>query len=170
VIRVGEADRDRGIELLEQAGVELSRKLVVIHPGSGGPKKCWHLDNFLAVAKELRDREIEVLFVLGPAEVERLRPSEKVQIHGVAKCVAHLALSQVVGVLSSADAFVGNDSGVTHLAAGMGVRTVALFGPTDPAVYRPLGRAVVVLQDSTETFAQKPSPSLRQAVLDNLPS
>lgn len=169
-VRVRDADRDRGLEILEQAGVDLSRKLVVIHPGSGGPQKCWYLDNFLAVAKELRDREIEVLFVLGPAEVERLRPSEKVQIHAAAKCVAHLALSQVIGVLSSADAFLGNDSGITHLAAGMGVRTVALFGPTEPAVYRPLGRVVAVLRDPTDDFARKPSPRLQKAVLDHLPA
>jgi len=167
-IRVREADRDRGVELLEQAGVDLSRRLVVIHPGSGGQKKCWHLDNFLKVARELRDRELEVLFLLGPAEVERFRPSEKVQIHAAAKCVAHLALTQVVGLLSCADAFLGNDSGVTHLAAGMGVRTIALFGPTDPAVYRPLGRAVAVHRDPTDDFAQKPSPSLQTAVLDSL--
>jgi ADP-heptose:LPS heptosyltransferase len=168
-IRVRESDRDRGIELLEQAGVDLSRRLVVIQPGSGGQNKCWHLDNFLAVARELRDREVEVLFLLGPAEVERLRPSEKVQIHATAKCVAHLALTQVVGLLSCADAFLGNDSGVTHLAAGMGVRTVALFGPTDPAVYRPLGRAVTVFRDPAGDFAQKPSPSLQKAVLGSLP-
>jgi ADP-heptose:LPS heptosyltransferase len=168
-IRVRESDRDRGIELLEQAGVDLSRRLVVIQPGSGGQNKCWHLDNFLAVARELRDREVEVLFLLGPAEVERLRPSEKVQIHATAKCVAHLALTQVVGLLSCADAFLGNDSGVTHLAAGMGVRTVALFGPTDPAVYRPLGRAVTVFRDPAGDFAQKLSPSLQKAVLGSLP-
>jgi len=168
-IRVREADRDRGVELLEQAGVDLSRRLVVIQPGSGGQKKCWHLDNFLNVARELREREIEVLFLLGPAEVERLRPSEKVQIHAAARCAAHLALPQVVGLLSSADAFVGNDSGVTHLAAGMGVRTVALFGPTDPAVYRPLGPATTVLRDPTDGFAQTPAPSLQQAVLGSLP-
>jgi heptosyltransferase-3 len=169
LIRVGEADRDRGMEVLEQAGVDLSRRLVVIHPGSGGQKKCWHLDNFLSVAKELCHRDVEVLFVLGPAEMERFRPSEKVQIHAAAKCVAHLALSQVVGLLSCADAFLGNDSGVTHLAAGMGVRTVALFGPTDPFVYRPLGRAVTVLRDPAGDFAQKPRPSLQRTVLENLP-
>jgi ADP-heptose:LPS heptosyltransferase len=168
-IRIREVDRDRGMELLEQAGIELSRRLVVIQPGSGGPKKCWHLGNFLQLAQELRDREVEVLFLLGPAEMERLRPSEKVQIHAAAKCVAHLALIQVVGLLSCADAFVGNDSGVTHLAAGVGVRTVALFGPTDPAVYRPLGRTVAVLRDPSAEFAQRPSPSLQQAVLDSLP-
>jgi len=169
-VRVREADRDRGVELLEQAGVDLSRRLVVLHPGSGGVQKCWHLDNFLRVAQALRDREFEVLFLLGPAEVERLRPSEKVQLHAAAKCAAHLALTQVIGLLSGADAFIGNDSGVTHLAAGMGLRTVALFGPTDPAVYRPLGRAVTVLQDPTPDFAQKPSLTLQQAVLNALPA
>jgi len=168
-IRVRDIDRERGIELLEQAGVDLARRLVVIQPGSGGQKKCWHLDNFLAIAGELREREVEVLFLLGPAEVERLRPSEKVQIHATAKCAAHLALTQVVGLLSCADAFVGNDSGVTHLAAGMGVRTVALFGPTDPAVYRPLGRTVAVFRDPADDFAQKPLPSLQKAVLGSLP-
>jgi heptosyltransferase-3 len=73
-IRVRESDRDRGVELVEQAGVDLSRRLVVIQPGSGGQQKCWHLDNFLAIARDLADREVEVLFLLGPAEVERLRP------------------------------------------------------------------------------------------------
>jgi ADP-heptose:LPS heptosyltransferase len=168
LVRVCEADRDRGIDLLEQAGVDLSRRLVVIHPGSGGQKKCWHLENFLGIAGGLRDRDVEVLFLLGPAEVERLRPSEKVQIHATAKCTAHLALTQVVGLLSCADAFLGNDSGVTHLAAGMGVRTTALFGPTAPAVYRPLGPAVAVFRDPAGDFAHKPSPSLQRAVLDSL--
>lgn len=168
-IRVREADRDRGVEVLEQAGVDLARRLVVLHPGSGGPKKCWHLDNFLSIANELGSRDMEVLFLLGPAEVERFRPSEKVQMHATAKCVAHLALSQVVGLLSCADAFLGNDSGVTHLAAGMGVRTVALFGPTDPSIYRPLGRAVTVLRDPAGDFAQKPRPSLQKTVLSSLP-
>jgi hypothetical protein len=49
------------------------------------------------------------------------------------------------------------------------VRTVALFGPTDPAVYRPLGRTVAVLRDPTGDFARKPSPTLQKAVLDSLP-
>jgi heptosyltransferase-3 len=168
-IRVRDVDRDQGVELLEQAGVDPSRRLVVIHPGSGGQKKCWHLDNYLGIARELGERDLEVLFLLGPAEMERLRPSEKVQIHAAAKCVAHLALTQVVGLLSCADAFLGNDSGVTHLAAGMGLRTVALFGPTDPAVYRPLGRTVTVFRDAADDFARKPSPSLQQTVLSSLP-
>ncbi|MEN6334744.1 MAG: glycosyltransferase family 9 protein [Phycisphaerales bacterium] len=167
-IRVGQPDRDLGVELLEQVGIDLSKRLVVIQPGSGGQKKCWHLENFLNVARTLRGPDIEVLFLLGPAEVERLRPSEKVHIHGVTRCVAHLSLPQVVGLLSCADAFVGNDSGVSHLAAGMGLRTIVLFGPTDPAVYQPLGPRVTVVQGPADGFAEKTSPELQKNVLDNL--
>jgi len=167
-IRVAQADRDLGVELLEQVGIDLSKRLVVIQPGSGGQKKCWHLENFLNVARTLRGPEIEVLFLLGPAETERLRPSEKVHIHGVTRCVAHLSLPQVVGLLSCADAFVGNDSGVSHLAAGMGLRTIVLFGPTDPAVYQPLGPRVTVVQGPADGFAEKTSPELQKNVLDNL--
>ncbi len=167
-IRVAEADRDRGVDLLEQAGIDLSRRLVVIQPGSGGQKKCWHLENFLHVARTLRGPDIEVLFLLGPVEVEKLRPSEKVHIHGVTRCIAHLSLPEVVGLLSCADAFIGNDSGVTHLAGGMGLRTIALFGPTDPAIYQPLGPRVIVLQGEQDGFAEKVSPALQQSVLDSL--
>lgn len=167
-IRVDQTDRDVGVELLEQAGIDLSKRLVVIQPGSGGRNKCWRLENFLNVARTLRGPEIEVLFLLGPAEVERLRPSEKVHIHGVTRCVAHLSLPQVLGLLSCADAFIGNDSGVTHLAAGIGLRTIAIFGPTDPTVYQPLGPRVRVVRGQAEDFAERTSPELQKIVLDSL--
>jgi len=165
LIRVTEADRDCGVELLDQAEIDLSRKLVVIHPGSGGQRKCWHLENFVSLAQGLRESGLEVLFLLGPAEMERLRPAEEARLYVAARCVGHLSLAQVVGLLSGADAFVGNDSGVTHLAAGMGLRTFAMFGPTDPALYRPIGPAVTVFQDTQETFAERPSPDLQNQVL-----
>ncbi len=168
LIRVTEADRDTGVELLDQVEIDLSKKLVVIHPGSGGQRKCWHLENFIGVAQGLRTAGFEVLFLLGPAEMERLRPAEEAKLYGTARCVGHLSLAQVVGLLSCADAFIGNDSGVSHLAAGVGLRTYALFGPTDPALYRPVGPAVTVFQDAQESFAEKPSPDLQKQVLDTV--
>lgn len=170
LIRVTEGDRDGGVELLDRNGIELSRKLIVMHPGSGGREKCWHLENFVSVARELRSRDYEVLFLLGPTEEERLAPSDKARMQNTAECVGHLSLTQVVGVLSGADAFVGNDSGVTHLAAAMGLRTFAVFGPTDPALYRPLGRAVTVFRDTESTFSQRPSASFEKVVLEALTS
>lgn len=56
-------------------------------------------------------------------------------------------LLDVARHLQHCDAYLGNDSGVTHLAALLGVPTVALFGPSDPVVWQPQGRAVRVLYE-----------------------
>ncbi len=169
-IRITPADRNQGLELLEQIGVDVSKKLVVIHPGSGGQRKCWHLENYIGIARTLRATEIEVLFLLGPAELERVSASGMNRMRDTAGLATDLSLTDVVGLLGCADAFVGNDSGVTHLAAGMGLRTLAMFGPTDPALYRPLGPALTVFRDSLIHFAKRPCPELQQTVAKALVS
>jgi heptosyltransferase-3 len=168
LIKVTQADRERGLELLDQTGIDVSKRLVVIQPGSGGRHKCWHLDNFLNIARMLRAADIDVLFLLGPAEMERLDGKDKARLSGLARCAGHLPLSQVVELLACADAVVGNDSGVTHLAAGMGLRTFAMFGPTDPAQYRPIGPALTVLQDTEERFTRQPNPDLQRAIVEGI--
>jgi heptosyltransferase-3 len=165
LVRATPADRAAGKTLLQDAGVDLSTKLVVIHPGSGGRSKCWHLDNFLAVAKELCSSGTEVVFMLGPAEQERFSRARLKDVNSVATCLADLSLTQVLQVLSCTDGFVGNDSGITHLAAGMGIRTLAVFGPTNPAVYAPIGPVVTVFANTDSAFAKKPSTTLQQELV-----
>jgi len=165
LIKATEADRNTGKELLQEIDYDFSRKLVVIQPGSGGLDKCWHIENFLAVADELASKGIEVTFLLGPAELNRFTKRKIRDINSVAKCLTDLSLTQVVGLLSCADGFVGNDSGITHLAAALGVKTLAVFGPTNPAVYRPVGPAVTVFANNMATFAEKPSTALQQELL-----
>ncbi len=168
LIRVTATDRNQGLDLLAQIGVDVSKKLVVIHPGSGGRRKCWHLENFTSIAGALRSTEVEVLFLLGPAETERFGTADKARIRDAAKLAADLSLTDVVGLLACADAFVGNDSGVTHLAAGMGLPTFVMFGPTDPALYRPIGPALTVFRDSQNRFAREPCARLQKSVIENL--
>ncbi|MBN1361482.1 MAG: glycosyltransferase family 9 protein [Sedimentisphaerales bacterium] len=168
LIHVTPADRNQGLELLDQVGVDVSKRLVILHPGSGGRRKCWHLENFTGIARTLREADVEVLFLLGPAEMERLGAAEMSHIRGSAKFAADLSLTDVVGLLGCADAFVGNDSGVTHLAAGMGLRTVAMFGPTDPALYRPIGPALTVFRDSQNRFTRLPCCELQHSVAQSL--
>lgn len=165
LIRATKADRDRGKELLKEIGLDFSKKLTVIQPGSGGLNKCWHLDNFLGVARDLVSKGVEAIFLLGPAELDRFSNARIKDISSVARCLTDLSVAQVLGILSCADGFVGNDSGITHLAAGMGIRTLAVFGPTNPAVYRPLGPAVTVFANSTAAFAEKPSAILQQELV-----
>jgi ADP-heptose:LPS heptosyltransferase len=73
-----------------------------------------------------------------------------------------------VGLLSCADGFIGNDSGITHLAAALGVKTLAVFGPTNPNGYKPLGPAVKVFKSKAKNFAKKPSARLQRKLLDAL--
>jgi len=179
LIKATEVDIVRGKELLKETGPSNAgyqnpplagpgKRLVVIQPGSGGTSKCWHLDNFLAIAKELGSEGIDVIFLLGPAELDRFSDAAIKNISSVARYLSDLSLAQVLGLLSCADVFVGNDSGITHLAAALGVRTLAVFGPTNPAVYKPTGPAVTVFANNTAAFATKPSVSLQRELLDVL--
>ncbi|MCB1102996.1 MAG: hypothetical protein KDL10_11560, partial [Kiritimatiellae bacterium] len=61
-------------------------------------------------------------------------------------------LSEVVHLFRSAGRYIGNDSGITHLAAACGVPTLAIFGPTDPAVWAPLGAHVTVIRTGQPAF------------------
>ena len=178
LIKATKADINRGRELLKEINVDSSEKLVVIQPGSGGLHKCCHLENFLVVAEELArqthgglvSKDIQVIFLLGPAESLRDDATPAVLLRKIeaagAKCLTDLSLTQVLELLSCADAFLGNDSGITHLAAALGVKTIAVFGPTNPDLYSPIGPAVTVVASSDADFAKKPSASLQQELLN----
>jgi heptosyltransferase-3 len=160
-----DSDKITGRELLKQSGVKLDRRTIVIHPGSGGRSKCWHLDNFIATANELK-QDNSVIFLLGPAEIERFDAAALTRMQSAGKCLQDLTLPQVLAVLSCTDVFIGNDSGITHLAAQLGINTVALFGPTDPGLYGPLGPEVTVLRGPKTTFSRRASRKLQQQLLE----
>ena len=61
-----------------------------------------------------------------------------------------LALPLLAAILSQCSLFIGNDSGITHLAAALGVPTIALFGPTDPYVWGPRGKKVFIAREVIE--------------------
>ena len=168
LIKASETDRKAGKELLKEIDVDFGKKLLIIQPGSGGLHKCWHLDNFLAIAKKLGLEGAEVVFLLGPAELGRSNKTTLKKISSAAKCLSDLSLTQALALLSCADIFLGNDSGITHLAAALGIKTTAVFGPTEPAVYGPIGPAVTVFVKKTKSFAKKPSPRLQKKLLEVL--
>ncbi len=168
LIETIDADVETGKKLLKEANLDRAAKLVVIQPGSGGREKCWYIGNFLAVAAGLASKGFEVVFLLGPAEQERFSDEMMSRIGSAAPCLTDLSLTEVVGLLSCANAFVGNDSGISHLAGAMGVRTATVFGPTDPATYKPVGPSVTVLSCGPEDFTEKSSAGLRRELLDAL--
>lgn len=104
------------------------RNFAVIHPFSGSPAKNWPLAEFRRLAGWLSER-IPVFWCAGPEEV-------------LEEAVRFENLWDLACWLASARLYIGNDSGVTHLAAATGVPVVAIFGPTDPAVWGPRGNNV----------------------------
>lgn len=116
----------------------------LLMPGSGGRAKCWPQARWLELAAQLDADGIDVDVLVGPVELERDDPRAWPWPVRVG-FVADLALPMLAARLARARAVVGNDSGTTHLAAMLGVATVALFGPTDPSVWAPTGPRVAVL-------------------------
>jgi ADP-heptose:LPS heptosyltransferase len=122
--------------------VPLGRPFIAIQPFSGSPKKNWALASFQAAARQLE--EITGLSVEWCAGPEEELPS------------AHRfdGLDEVVRWLAEASLYIGNDSGITHLAAACGVPSVAIFQASDAAVWSPRGPHAAVLQ----------SPSVAQVI------
>jgi heptosyltransferase-3 len=162
------ADQTRGRAVLSQVGVVSSSPLVVLHPGSGGREKCWHIGNYLAIAQAMKNQGWAAAFVLGPVEQERLGRAQIESLVACSPVIENLELSDVVAVLSCAQAFVGNDSGISHLAAAMGLRTCAVFGPSCSAMYQPVGPSVQVFNAELTGFTDQVSAEVQGQVLGSL--
>jgi heptosyltransferase III len=120
---------------------------VVLAPGSGGAKKCWPQEHWLALATRLAAAGQALQVVIGPVENERLDLRSWPWPSGTTLLAEPRAL-QLARQLESAACFVGNDSGPTHLAAMLGVPTVAVFVATDASVWAPVGDHVRVVGDA----------------------
>jgi ADP-heptose:LPS heptosyltransferase len=152
VITAVPSDYPAGMDIVEKAVLNPDAPLVVIHPGSGSPGKCWHIDNFLPVSAALKKEGVQVLFLIGPAEAERFSNESLARIRSQEAVLEGLSLTQVLQVLTQADVFLGNDSGIGHLAGAMGKKTIVLFGPSNHIHYRPLGPSVAILTPPAQSF------------------
>lgn len=119
---------------------------VVIHPGSGSPAKCWPVEKCVKLIQRFKRKRATVRVLLGEVELERFADSDVKALEMVAEVRRPSSYLALFNELHTASTFVGNDSGPSHLAGIIGVPTVALFGPTDPGVWRPLGPRVKVLR------------------------
>jgi hypothetical protein len=112
---------------------------VVIHPGSGSRRKNWPLEQYQTIAREFEAAGREVTWSFGPAEEDM----------NVGKAAREIRCDQPASIaceLAASNLYIGNDSGITHLAAAVGCPTAAVFGPTDPKVWAPFGKHVTVVQ------------------------
>lgn len=111
---------------------------LAMHPGSGSERKNWPEPHWRAFITELLARtDLRLLLVGGEAEgdrLERLVGTNPVRI----EVARGLPLPQLAARLKGCAGFIGHDSGISHLAAAVGLPGLVLWGPTNPTVWRPL--------------------------------
>ena len=161
---MGPAHREAGRRRLEGMGADV----VIIHPGSGSPRKNWPVEQFVALAERLRaGAAVQPVFSVGEADEELA--SELPKAAPGIPILERGDLVELASVLSACRGYVGNDSGITHLAAAVGVPAVCLFGPTDPAVWSPRGPNVRVLaapERTTESLAAVPVDAVHATLIE----
>lgn len=125
---------------LDGPGGRPARPPIAVQPGSGSRAKCWPPERFGALIARLTSELGRAVVVLaGPAD------EEAVAALPGAPVARELPLAVVGGILRACACALVNDSGPGHLSAALGVRTLAIFGPTSAAQWAPRGEAVRIL-------------------------
>jgi hypothetical protein len=123
----------------------LGTGFLALHAGSGSRAKNWPAERYAALVRSFSQGK-PWLLVEGPADAE---PSAALAGLPGALRARELPVRALGALLAQAGAYIGNDSGISHLAGAWGTPTLALFGPTDPAIWAPLGPRVRVLRSPT---------------------
>ena len=124
--------------------------LLAVHPGGEGFRgmKRWPVERFAEVTRSLVGRLGACVVVLGGADEIELAQGFTSRVTGAVSLAGSLTLGETVAVLERCSLFLGNDSAPLHMAGALGVPTVGIYGPTNPANFRPRGPRVSVVRSS----------------------
>jgi heptosyltransferase-2 len=161
-------------QLLADAGIPAAKEIVALHPFASNPHRGWPFEDFASLAALLQAQGFVTLVLGAPGDrdafesVRDLFGRETVDLVGKCKLRVTLAL------LKRCALFVGNDSGIMHLAAAAKIPMVALFGPQSPVKFGPWSaQARVLYRDfpcspcKQKFFTEcKPSPRMRPACVE----
>jgi ADP-heptose:LPS heptosyltransferase len=137
-------DADHWAEVYWAENSLKSKPMLAIAPGSGAREKNWPVISFEMIARWWRERiGGSVIIILGPVEEER-GGYESLCRYGVA--IRGITLGRLAAVIARCSLYVGNDSGISHLAAALGVPTAAVFGPSNINQWAPRGKTVLVFR------------------------
>jgi len=175
-----ETDRDAAAHFLRGT----DSPVVAIHPGSGGERKNWPLENWIELGNFLlgerasrsggfpaaepsnrRFKKRRSLVVVSGEADERQNVQLRAQWENTAavRFATNLPLPQLAALLQNST-FIGHDSGISHLAAAAGANCILLFGPTDPAIWAPANKNVKVLRAPEENMKALDFATVRDAV------
>jgi heptosyltransferase-2 len=151
-IHLGEPDRAAASNFLTMVARE---PIVAVHPGSGSEKKNWPVEKFAAVARWMVDElAAQMLVVQGEADERAVANLSELLEKRKFALARGLKLPELAAVLERCVLFLGNDSGITHLAAAAGTPVVTVFGRASPSIWEPRGERVRVVRFSERDVAE----------------
>jgi heptosyltransferase III len=142
---------------------------IALHPGSSssGLALRWPTASFAALIDRLLQLHYPVLLLIGPAEPDLLKYLRQ---HlstppppGMFTALKNAPVPELTRRLKQCGCFVGHDTGTSHLAGLLGIPTLALFGLSNPVIFRPLGPTVKVIEK--EPLSQLPVEQVLETVL-----
>jgi ADP-heptose:LPS heptosyltransferase len=165
---ITDAERARGAEILREHEAT-GPVLLGIQPGASYDGKQWATERFAAAADRLARASGGVIVLLGSGEREvqiaRTMRAAMAASTPVVDLTGQTKLRETMGVLPHLTLFLGNDTGVSHLAASLGVPTVQLFGPTSARKWGHVGPNNRVLDGPGNTLETIPVEAVVDAAL-----
>ena len=156
-LKIGETRRRRAQDRLG------ATSLIAIHPGSGSARKNWPIASWACLISDLLNRGLPITLVGGEADREQIA-ALRGQFQNQAVSFAIDWPLQDLASLVADTVFIGHDSGISHLAAASGARSLLLFGPTDPRIWGPRNDNARVLRAPNGDLNQLPVATVREAI------
>jgi heptosyltransferase-2 len=126
-----------------------SEPVLALHPGSGSEQKNWPEAKWRELLGRLdRESVLKFLIVGGEAEGDRLESLSEIVPADRAQIARNLPLPELGRYLAGCRAFIGHDSGISHLAAALGLPGVVLWGHTREEIWRPLSDQMRIVRDA----------------------
>jgi lipopolysaccharide heptosyltransferase II len=125
---------------LKAAGLDESRAFALVHPAAAFESKTWAASNFARVIEHLQQRGHASVAIVGPGET-RVLDALREQTTAPLVTFDDLSLPEVTALAARSALFVGNDSGLAHIAAAVSTPQVVVFGSSNVAHWRPWTQA-----------------------------
>ncbi|MBI1806350.1 MAG: glycosyltransferase family 9 protein [Ignavibacteria bacterium] len=147
------------------------RVLVGIHPGAGKVANRWSPGNFASVANRMsKEYDVGIVVTAGPMDDEVLLEMQK-GLQCPFELIQDQPIRRVAAMINELDLFVTNDTGVMHIAGALSATVLALFGPTDPLEWAPIGeknRFIVVADGNINSISVDEVNNLIDVILLNM--
>ena len=156
-----EVGADKHVDIFIKKNVSGQKRIIGIHPFSANSSRSWDISKFAALCDKLIvEKEVSIFLLIRKGDVRGNDILRLVNKQGI-YMTQDYNLAQLIAFIKRCSLFVGNDSGPMHIAAGLRVPVVAIFGPSDSLRFGPLGDNNIVVKNDLPCSPCSSSPDCK---------